>query len=147
MSPVKVLAAAAAAVLTITLAAGPADAAPPTKFGTIQYDSPGTDRGSNRSLNAEWVTIVNHGKKTWNLKGWTLRDRTGHVYRFPRFQLHPGKSVRIHTGRGRNDRNDLFWRQSWYVWNNDGDTAVLKKANRRVVDRCRWGDGSGHISC
>jgi hypothetical protein len=147
MTPLKLLAVAAAATLTITLAPNPADATPPTRFGKIQYDSPGSDHGSNRSLNAEWVTIVNRGARTWNLKGWTLRDRTGHVYRFPRFRLHPHKSVRIHTGHGRNDRNDLYWRQSWYVWNNDGDTAVLKRANHKVVDRCRWRDGSGRTGC
>lgn len=135
----------AAVLLPINL--GVAEAAPAIKIGLVQYDSPGSDRGSNSSLNAEWVTIKNTSGSRKTLTGWTLRDPVGHVYRFPTFRLGAGKTVRVHTGRGANDRNDLYWRQDWYVWNNDGDRATLKNASGTVIDRCSWGDGDGDIKC
>jgi hypothetical protein len=59
---------------------GPASAA--IRITKVQYDSPGSDYGSNSSLNAEWVKIKNTGGKRKNLDGWTLRDKAGHVYHF-----------------------------------------------------------------
>src|SRR5262245_28445426 len=147
MRPGTFAAALISAALVGTLVASPADAAGPAKLGRIQYDSPGSDRGSNASLNAEWATIANKGAKTRTLTGWTLRDTAGHVFRFPTFKLKPGKSVRIHTGRGSNDANDLYWRQDWYVWNNDGDKAILKNKAGTKADSCSWGDGPGATNC
>lgn len=79
-------------VLTVTLitsmSAVSADSATPVRIARIQYDSPGDDTGSNKSLKAEWVKITNHGKKKRVLTGWSLRDPQQHVYRFPTF-THP----------------------------------------------------------
>lgn len=135
------------AALLLPVNLGAAEAAPAIKFGVIQYDSPGSDGGSNASLNAEWVTIKNTSGSRKTLTGWTLRDPQGHVFRFPTFRLGAGKSVRVHTGRGTNDRNDLYWREDNYVWNNTGDRAILKNSGGTVVDRCSWGDGDGTIAC
>ena len=143
----RLTSAAVASAVLLTLGSTPADAAGPVRLGRIQYDSPGTDTRSNRSLNAESVTIVNRGRQARVLTGWTLRDTAGHVFRFPRFTLRPGRSVQVHTGRGRNDGNDLFWRMGNYVWNNTGDRATLRTARGKVVDRCRWGDGPGVKVC
>jgi hypothetical protein len=55
----------------------------------VQYDSPGSDSGSNSSLNAEWVKIKNNGSKGKTLDGWSLRDKAGHVYHFGNFKLKP----------------------------------------------------------
>jgi hypothetical protein len=41
-------------------------------LGSIQYDSPCRDNRSNRSLNAEWVTVTNTSRHAVNLRGWTL---------------------------------------------------------------------------
>jgi hypothetical protein len=46
-------------------------------LGSIQYDSPGHDDRSRRSLNAEWVDVTNTGRRAVNLDGWTLSDRAG----------------------------------------------------------------------
>ena len=113
----------------------------------MQYDSPGKDTGSNSSLNAEWVRVTNTTTKKRVLTGWTLRDRARHVYRFPTFVLKPARSVRVHTGKGANTQRDLYWRQGWYVWNNDGDKATLKNKAGATVDTCTWADGSGVTSC
>ncbi|WP_327687359.1 lamin tail domain-containing protein [Streptomyces tubercidicus] len=56
-------------------------------LGAIQYDSPGRDDRSNRSLNAEWGTVKNTGRLPVNIKGWTLSDKSGHSYRFGNLRL------------------------------------------------------------
>lgn len=119
----------------------------PLRFSGAQYNSPGSDTGSNRSLNAEWIRVTNHGSKARSLTGWMIRDAAGHVYRFPRFQLRPGSSVRLHTGKGRNTRRNLYWGSSWYIWNNTGDKAVLKSRTGVRIDVCRWGNGPGFTTC
>ncbi|WP_411138114.1 lamin tail domain-containing protein [Streptomyces sp. C10] len=57
-------------------------------LGAIQYDSPGQDDRSTRSLNAEWVTVKNTGRLPVNIKGWPLSDKSGHSYRFGNLRLH-----------------------------------------------------------
>ena len=146
----RVLAMAASALLVATLVqatAGPAEAVSPTRFSGVQYDSPGDDTGSNRSLNAEWVRITNHSSHARVMTGWKLRDITGFVYVFPSFTLGAGRSVKVHTGSGTNSRTDLYWRLNGYVWNNTGDKATLKDRHGVVIDTCSWGDGSGYIGC
>ena len=103
LTPKRVLAPVAAtlaAALMVPISAGPAQAASPITISGVQYDSPGSDLGGNRSLNAEWVRLTNRGSRATALTGWTLRDRANHVYRFGTFKLGAGKSVVIHTGRG-----------------------------------------------
>lgn len=139
-----------AALIPATLISIPSQsayAAPAVRLTYVQYDSPGTDTGTNRSLNAEWVRIKNFSSTRKTLSGWTLRDRQGHVYRFGTFRLGAGKSVRVHTGSGTNTATDRYWRRGWYVWNNTGDRATLKNRAGTTVDTCRWGDGDGTTSC
>ena len=116
----------------------PAEAAPTVSITAVQYDSPGSDRGGNASLNAEWIRITNTTATKKVLTGWTLRDIARHVYRFPTFTLGAGKSVRVHTGSGANSATDLYWAMHWYVWNNDGDKAILKTASGTVVSVKSW---------
>lgn len=134
-------------LLLVPIAALPAEAASAVRISYVQYDSPGADSGSNKSLNAEWVRIKNGSSKKKTLTGWSLRDAQGHVYRFGTFTLRAGRSVRIHTGTGSNTGSDRFWRQDWYVWNNSGDKAILKNKAGSTVDTCKWGDGDGNTGC
>ena len=127
----------------------PADAASAIQIVKVQYDSPGSDSGSNSSLNAEWVLIRNTGSANRSLTGWTLRDPAGHVYRFPTFTLKAGASVYVHTGTGAATSAHRYQNRSWYVWNNTGDTAAtLKSAAGNVADTCRWTSvGTGSKTC
>ncbi|REK84659.1 lamin tail domain-containing protein [Streptomyces inhibens] len=113
-------------------------------LGAIQYDSPGRDDRSNRSLNAEYVTVKNTGHLPVNLRGWTLSDRSGHTYRFGNVRLNGHSQVRVHTGIGRDNRFDLYQDRRAYVWDNDGDTATLRNDHRRIVDSKTWGRHGGH---
>ena len=137
------LAAGAALTLIASLVFGsvPAGAAQSgVRIVAIYFDSPGSDTGSNTSLNAEWVKIHNFTDRRRTLTGWRLRDSANHVYTFPTFRLAAGASVRVHTGHGSRTQHNLYWGQSWYIWNNDGDTAVLKRANGTRADRCAYSE-------
>ncbi|MFD5637424.1 lamin tail domain-containing protein [Streptomyces sp. NPDC127077] len=133
-----------AAAITAAIAA-PASAADPrphrqaVEISDVQYDSPGRDDRSNRSLNAEWVEITNNTRRGVNLDGWTLSDRDGHTYTFDHYRLAGRATVRVHTGLGRDTRTDLFQDRRAYVWNNDRDTATLRNDHGRFIDDASWG--------
>ncbi|MGW6746184.1 lamin tail domain-containing protein [Streptomyces sp. NPDC055025] len=110
-------------------------------LGEIQYDSPGRDNGSNRSLNAEWVEVTNNGRRPVNLNGWTLSDSDGNRYRFKNLWLDGRSSVRVHTGFGRDTRTDVHQDSRDYIWGNRGDTATLRNDRGRTVDSESWGRG------
>jgi hypothetical protein len=86
----------------LSVIATPAQAAPATIYiYKVYFDSPGSDRGSNTSLNAEYVVIRNGDDVSHSISGWTVRDKAGHVYTFPDgFRLGAGKQAIIHTGDG-----------------------------------------------
>jgi hypothetical protein len=143
--------AAFAVVLGGTLAAAsPAQAAPTLRFHSTQYDSPGKDTRSNKSRNAEWIALVNTGKKAVNLKGWSIKEKGGRVYTFGAVSL-PGKGGKIylHTGNGTDGKKHVYWNSGNYIWNNTGDKATLRKPNKKTHDTCSWGNKSGRtkIAC
>jgi len=124
----------------VTVAAMPAAEAATgsVHLAKIYYNSPGSDRGSNSSLNAEWVTITNSTSTARSLKGWTLTDASSHKYTFGTFTLGAGKTVKVHTGKGSNTSTSRYQNRSWYVWNNDKDTATLRKSTGTKVDTCSY---------
>jgi hypothetical protein len=144
--------AASAALIAGTLAvAAPASAATPTlRFHGTQYDSPGTDNRSNSSRNAEWISLINSGTKPVNLRGYTVRDKSGHVYTFGSVSI-PARGGRIwlHTGKGTNNATHRYWNSGNYIWNNTGDTAYLRNASGRQLDTCSWGTKKNrtYIAC
>ncbi|MCX4825612.1 lamin tail domain-containing protein [Streptomyces sp. NBC_01142] len=110
-------------------------------LGDIQYDSPGRDTRSNRSLNAEWVDVTNNGRRAVDLDGWTLTNRDGDRYHFDNLRLAGHSTVRVHTGHGRDTRRDVYQDRSDYVWDDRSDTATLRNDNGRTVDTDSWGRG------
>jgi hypothetical protein len=138
--PVSILVATALALGAALAVGSPASAAQPAlRFHGAQYDSPGKDTRSKASLNAEWVSLVNTGTKAVNLKGWTIRDTSKHVYTFGNVSI-AGKGGRIwlHTGSGTAKGGNRFWGSGNYVWNNTGDTASLRNAAGKAMDSCAW---------
>lgn len=119
----------------------PALAAPHVKISAVYFDpGPGPDPASQ--LNLEYVVIRNNGAHAVRLRGWRLHDipRAGTVntYHFPKFRLRPGKTVRIHTGKGHRTKTDLYWGLSYYVWGDDSDKATLENRRGNVMSTCRW---------
>src|SRR5207248_6686370 len=80
--------------------ATPAQAAARMQIGEIWYNSPGSDRGGNSSLNHEWVQLHNTSGSWITMTGWTLRDPKHHVYTFGTYKIKPHGYVKIHTGKG-----------------------------------------------
>ncbi|MGW1249662.1 lamin tail domain-containing protein [Streptomyces sp. NPDC002535] len=128
----------AAAASGILLLPTQAQAAGSVHLYKIYYDSPGTDRRSNSSLNAEYVQIRNTTGAAVNLRGWTLTDASNHKYTFGNFTLGKGKIVTVRTGRGTNSAANVYQNRGAYVWNNDRDTATLKKSNGTRIDTCSY---------
>lgn len=125
-----------------------AQALPAVMITKVYYDSPGSDTGSNTSLNAEYVVIKNTTTSSRSLTGWTLRDAQSHIYKFPTFTLAAGASVTVHTGKGTATRYHRYYNSSWYVWNNTAGTAYLPNAAGTTVDTCGWTTmGLGYRSC
>jgi hypothetical protein len=149
---IGIMSALALAVGVALVAATPAEAATPAVLiSKVYYNSPGTDNRTNTSLNAEWVRMTNKRTYTINLRGWTLRDRAGHVYTFlSNYYLGAGKNVYVHTGHGTNgvpDYQHRYWGSGNYIWNNTGDTAYLRNASGSAIDSCAWGSTSSYTYC
>jgi lamin tail-like protein len=143
---------ATATVLSLAAAlagAGPAEAANPTLYLSKAYvNSPGTDTGTNSSINSEYVVITNSSyTASFTLTGYTVSDRSAHVYRFRTFVLRPRASVTLHTGIGTNTSTQLYWGSRAYIWNNTGDTAYLKNSVGTLRDSCAWGTVSSYVYC
>lgn len=145
----SLLAATGVAAAILPLAATPAQAATPVvEIVKVFYDSPGSDRGGNASLNGEYAVLRNTTRKSIQLERWILRDKTGYKYRFPRFTLRPGKTVTVRSGQGTDTRTTLYWGRKWYVWNNDGDRASLYRgSDLKKIDACDWGRGGTSTRC
>lgn len=137
-----------AALTGIASLAPPAQAAGVVQLGRIQYNSPGTDTATNSSVNGEYVVIKNLSSRAVSLTGWTLRDAQSHVYKFGTYSLGAYKTVTVHTGKGANSTLVRYWGMGYHVWNNGGDTAVLKNAAGVGMDSCRWTSaGRGYLNC
>ncbi|GAA2509474.1 hypothetical protein GCM10010406_52400 [Streptomyces thermolineatus] len=141
MTRTRVLAAAAAIVGTTAALLAPATtahAAGSIHLYRVYYDSPGSDTGSNTSLNAEYVQIHNSHSYAVQLQGYTVRDNAGYTYTFPSYKISAGKTVKVHTGKGTKEAGHLYWGRTWYVWNNTDDKATLRKPSGTIVDTCSY---------
>ena len=140
--------AAGALVSVVTLPASAADHTrpewPKVKISDVQYDSPGRDDRTNRSLNREWVDITNTTRRAVNLDGWTLEDEDGRTYTFDHYRLEGRATVRVHTGYGRDTDSDLYQDSRRYIWDNRSDTATLRNDRGRFIDSESWGYDRHH---
>ncbi|MFF7550770.1 lamin tail domain-containing protein [Streptomyces canus] len=142
MTARRLSAAVLAAVAIVGAVALPASAAdharperPRVEISAVQYDSPGRDDRSRRSLNKEWVELTNTSRRTVDLDGWTLTDEDGHTYTFDDYRA----TVRIHTGEGRDTDSDLYMDRRNYVWDSYSGTAALRNDHGRLIDDAAWG--------
>jgi hypothetical protein len=144
MRRLRMIAMAAAVPLSVgaLLAPQAASAAPasPVSVAFIFYNSPGRDSGSNASLRAEYVQLVNNTNHRVTITHWTLTDKAHHTFKFGRKTLPANGMVLVHTGSGRNQGFSVYWGRHAYAWSNTGDTAVLKNAGGTVKSRCSYSD-------
>ncbi|GAA4416906.1 lamin tail domain-containing protein [Actinokineospora soli] len=146
----KGLAALAVAAMSAVLGfagATAAEAAGGVVIYRAYYDSPGSDTGTNASLNAEYIILKNTSTTTKTITGWTLRDRAGHIYKFPTTTIGASRLLYIRTGKGTNVAGTRYWNRTWYVWNNTGDTAYLRNTAGTLIHSCGWGSGATYKIC
>jgi endonuclease YncB( thermonuclease family) len=85
----------------------------------------------------ESVTLANVGSDSLQLSNWTLSDAAGATFAFPALELRPGDRVTVRTGRG-TDRTTLHWGRESYVWNDEGDTIVVRDGEDEEVLRTTY---------
>jgi hypothetical protein len=138
----------AMAAIMLVAVPGTAFAGTNVEIKEIQFNSPGSDNGSNSSLNHEWVVIRNTSDHAIKLTGWTLREsRDGYVYEFPNFRLKAGHKVTVYTGSGNDTQYKLYWDRDDYAWNNKRDKAALKNRAGDVIDTCSYSGGGKITEC
>jgi Lamin Tail Domain len=85
----------------------------------------------------EFVKVKNIGRISVNLKGYQLRDRSGHVLTLPSYTLKPGSSVKVFTGTGKAAAGKLFLKKTTNVWSTR-DTASLFNTKGLKVGSLRY---------
>ncbi len=90
-------------------------------------------------MNDEYVVLKNAGDGTLDLSGWTVSDDGGHTYRVPSgVTLAGGETLTLYTGSGADSGSELYWGSDGAVWNNGGDTVVVRDASGDVVVRAEY---------
>ena len=131
-----------AGALVLPSSRSSASAASCVSIYRIYYNSLGTDTGSNSSLNAEWIQLRNRCSTSRSLSYWKVKDAAGHTYTFGSYALGGGRYVKVHTGKGTNTAADRYQGRSWYVWNNDKDTAYVYSRYGTLIDKCSYNNRS-----
>lgn len=129
-----------AVLMLVLLAAVPALAATRISIPKAHYDARGNDN-YRENLNDEYIVFKNNTNRAISMRGYKVHDEgREHTYRFPNaYKLRAGKSVTLHTGKGRNSATHLYWQRSYgAVWNNEGDTVFLKDAKNQLVVKRSW---------
>jgi competence protein ComEC len=97
----------------------------------INADAEGDD-GEN--LNDEYVVFENTGDGPLDIGGWTVTDEAGKTYTVPEgVTLESGAQVTLHSGSGEDTATDLYWGQGSPVWNNGGDTVIVRNSDGDIV--------------
>ena len=67
------------------------------------------------------------------------------------FRLGAGKQAIIHTGDGTSyttsTSTHLYWGREWYVWNNNGDKVILRRADGSLKDTCSYSGAGSKKYC
>lgn len=97
----------------------------------IHEDAAGND---NENENDEYIVFENTGDSSVDLTGWTVSDEASHTYSFPDdFTLSPGQQVTLYTGSGTDTDTELYWGSGSAIWNNGGDTIIVKDQDGNTV--------------
>ncbi|MBI5931138.1 MAG: thermonuclease family protein [Chloroflexi bacterium] len=89
----------------------------------ISYDPPGPD---DENLNGEYVEFQNKSTATVDMTGFTLEDAANNNYTFGSVTVAPEQTLRLYSGCGSDTYNAVYWCSDGPVWNNSGDSAILR---------------------
>lgn len=99
---------------------------------TIFYNAPGPD---DENPNGEWIELENKTNSSIDMRNYTLQDSSSsNLYTFGNFSLGGGDIVTIYSGCGSDDNDELYWCDDSSIWNNGGDSAMLRDNNGGFVD-------------
>ncbi|WP_222913044.1 lamin tail domain-containing protein [Natrinema sp. SYSU A 869] len=111
--------------------AEPTDQVGTLSIATIHEDASADE---NDNLNDEYIVFENTGDQPLELGGWSVADAADHTYTFPSgFTLDPGAQVALHTGSGSDSATDLYWGSGRAIWNNSGDTVIVRDDSGTIV--------------
>ncbi len=97
----------------------------------INADAEGDDR---ENLNGEFITFENTGTEPLDLSEWTVADAAGATYIFPDGTiLDSNQELTLHTGSGSNSPTDQYWGSNQPVWNNAGDTVIVRDSTGTMI--------------
>jgi micrococcal nuclease len=97
----------------------------------VHEDAQGTER---ENLDDEYVVFENTGSDAVEMGAWRLLDEAEHTYIFPSdFVLDAGQFVTVYTGKGDDSDTELYWGRESPVWNNSGDTVILRNSDGETV--------------
>ncbi|SEH59315.1 micrococcal nuclease [Halopenitus malekzadehii] len=97
---------------------------------SVTADAPGND---HENRNGEFIVLENRGDEPVSLDGWTLADAAGNTHTVPEgVVLEPGDRVTVYSGAGTDSGTELYWDADSAVWNNDGDTVILRDQSGTV---------------
>lgn len=132
------------ALLALAALVPASQAAAAVRVVAVQYHPRGGT--SQAALNREWIELRNTGPTTV-LRGWTIRDAHGNVYRFGPYSFARASQLRIHTGHGRNTVHHRYWGLSHQAWHDHGDTVTLRDATGALVYRFHYRGGGTIAWC
>ncbi len=100
----------------------------------FNYNPSGDERDDP---NDEYVIIQNLCDGNIDMSGWTIKDDATNMYTFKEFVLNAGESFTLHSGGGKETKNELYWtkegKKGSPVWNNNGDTLYLRDSEGKLV--------------
>ena len=137
-----ITAAAGLVAVQITAPSSAGAAVPCVQIYRIYYNSPGSDTGSNASLNGEFISLHNACGTARAMTSWKIKDLANHTYTFGAYSIGGGQYVRVSTGKGTNTATNRYWGSGWYIWNNDKDTASLYNQYGALLDRCSYNNAN-----
>ncbi|MFW5911738.1 MAG: lamin tail domain-containing protein [Halolamina sp.] len=115
-----------------------ADGGDPLRIVEIHADAEGDDR---ENLNDEYVSFENAGDEPIDLSNWTVSDEADHEYTFPEgSELGANETLTLHTGSGEDGDGAYYWDQGSPVWNNAGDTVIVRNASGETVIEQEYDD-------
>ncbi len=100
---------------------------------------------SEVNLIRDYVELTNNGSTKINLKDWKIIDTTPtnqkrHEFIFKKdFWLQSDVTVKIWSGAGRDDAENIYQNRRAPIWNNPGDTAELYDSAGKLIDELTIG--------
>jgi len=103
--------------------------------GAFVLDEIHEARGLGDDAGEEYLTFRNTGDEALDLSGWVVENEDGQRFVFPEGFTLADENVTLYSGSGSDTESDLYWGATDGVWDDDGDTIVVKTADGQEVLR------------